>query len=85
MNIKLSDLTLVGWLLTLLTITLTVVLIIYSGKVWHAILPGGTYPALLLAAPGLFLGIIFFVVGASTLESIGWPIVRATKEDPDEE
>jgi hypothetical protein len=84
MNVKLSDLTLVGWLLTLLTVTVIVVLMIYSGRIWHAVLPGGTYPAVLLAAPGLLLGVLFFAAGAGALEALGLPVVRIPDEDREE-
>jgi hypothetical protein len=82
MNIKLSDLTLVGWLLALVTIGLIVVLMIFSGRIWSDILPEGRYPTILLAAPGLIIGIVFFAIGAVVLKAVGLPVV---KRPPDPE
>jgi hypothetical protein len=82
MNIKLSDLTLTGWLLTLVTLTLVVVLMIFSGRLFYSILPAGRYPAMLLIAPGLFIGIAFFGISALVLNKIGLPVVR--KSQPSE-
>jgi hypothetical protein len=76
MNIKLSDLTAVGWLLTLATIGIIVVLMIYSGSIWNDVLPAGRYPAILLAAPGLIIGIVFFAVGAFVLKAAGLPAFK---------
>lgn len=78
--IKLSDLSLTGWLLTLLTIALILVLMIFSGKIWHGILPPGRYPALLLAAPGLVIGIVFFIIGAIVLKIAGFPVTKTARE-----
>lgn len=83
MNINLSDLTLVGWLLTLATIGIIVVLMIFSGGIWNDLLPPGRYPALLLAVPGLLIGILFFAIGALVLKAVGQPVMKpGPKEEP---
>jgi hypothetical protein len=79
MNIKLRDLTLAGWLLTLVTIGIIVLLMIYSGSLWQDILPPGRYPASLLAAPGLIIGLAFFGVCSALLRAIGIPVVRSAR------
>jgi hypothetical protein len=76
MNVKLSDLSLVGWMVTLVTVALVVVLMLFSGTLYTSILPAGRYPTMLLIAPGLILGIAFFAISAMILNRMGLPIVR---------
>jgi hypothetical protein len=76
MNVKLSDLTLVGWLLALVTSGLIVVLMIFSGIIWYHILPAGRYPTIMLIAPGLIIGIVFFAIGAVVLKAVGLPVIK---------
>jgi hypothetical protein len=76
MNIKLSDLTLVGWLLALATIGIVVLLAIYSGTLWTEIMPGMRGPEVLLAAPSILIGILFFGIGTFVLRAAGFPIVK---------
>ena len=80
--IKLSDLTLAGWLLTLATIGVIVGLLVGFGGYWNDLLPSGQYPAILLALPGLAAGVLFFVIGAVVLRAVGLPIVK-TAPPPD--
>lgn len=80
MNVKLSDLSLVGWLVALATIALVVVLMIYSGQIYAHVLPAGRYPAFALAIPGLIIGAIFFGISAAILRRAGHPIVRKGRE-----
>src|SRR5438128_1464920 len=81
MNIKLSNLTLGGWLLAAATIGLIVVLMLISGNLWYGLLPEGRYPAILLAAPGLGIGILFFVLCAWVLKAAGLPVVKPGPTD----
>jgi hypothetical protein len=83
MKMKMSDLTLAGWLLSLLTIGIIIVLIISSLVLAFAILPGGRYPTMLmvlLAAPGFIVGIVLFALGALFLKAVGFPVIKATPE-----
>ena len=78
LDIKLSDLTVWGWLLALATIGLIVGLMIPWGGWLYDVLPGDRfpYPAILLALPVLLLGIGIFVLGAVALNAIGLHVVR---------
>ena len=63
MDIKLSDLTAWGWFLLLATIGVIVgVMIPWGGWLYH-LLPGGSYPALLLALPVLAQQFLILSVG----------------------
>ena len=79
--IKLSDLTLAGWLLTLATIGVVVGLLVAFGGMWNELLPDGQYPAILLALPGLLAGVVFFVVGALVLKAVGLPVTAGAAAD----
>lgn len=87
MNLKFSDLTLVGWLLVLLTIGAMLVVLIPLGPFWNQLLPAGRYPAILLGAPALITGIAVFSIGAAILNRIGLPVVkrRADQDTPGSE
>jgi hypothetical protein len=76
MNINLSDLTLVGWLHTLVTIVVVVGLMLVSGQIYHHELPAGQYPVALLIAPGLLVAGIYFAIGSLILRRFGLPVVR---------
>jgi uncharacterized BrkB/YihY/UPF0761 family membrane protein len=82
MNIKLSDLTRAGWLLTLITIALVIVLMMVSAQIWYDILPRERYPPLLLAAPGLVLVVAFFMIGSAAFKAAGYPVVKPPSEPP---
>ena len=77
-DIKLSDLTVWGWLLALATIGLIVGLMIPWGGWLYDALPKGRfpYPALLLALPVLLVGIGVFVLGTIALNAIGLHVIR---------
>ena len=81
--IKLSDLTLVGWLLTLATIAVIVGLLVAFGGMWNDLVPDGQYPAILLALPGLLAGVVFFIVGAVILKAVGLPVTKQTPPPAD--
>jgi hypothetical protein len=65
-------------MLTLATIGIMVSLVVYSGSIWYEVLPAGEYPAILLATPGLLIGILFFAVGAVVLKKAGLPAIKTT-------
>ncbi len=80
---KLTDLTLAGWLLILSTIVVIWrVMIPWGDWVYHHF-PPGHYPGLLLAAPALIPGLLFFAIGERILHALGFPIVKERKK-PDE-
>ena len=81
--IKLSDLTLVGWLLTLATTGVIVGLLVGFGGMWNDQLPSGQYPVILLAIPGLIAGVLFFIIGAVVLKAVGLPVVKPTPPPAD--
>lgn len=74
--IKLSDLTLAGWLLTLATIAVVAGLLVAFGGMWNELLPEGQYSVFLLALPGLLAGIVFFIIGAVILKAVGLPVTK---------
>ena len=82
--IKLSDLTLVGWLLTLATIGVIVGLLVGFGGMWNDLLPSGQYPVILLAIPGLVAGVLFFIIGAVVLKAVGLPVVKPAPPPTDQ-
>ncbi|HTK75868.1 MAG TPA: hypothetical protein VL371_11465 [Gemmataceae bacterium] len=86
MNIRLSDLTVWGWLLALASIGVIVGGMIPWAGWLYAVLPrtlysiAVRYPAEFLALPVLILGIGVFALGALILKSIGLPIIRQRPE-----
>lgn len=80
MNVKLTDLTLVGWLPALATVAVVVVLEIYSGSLLAEMIPGANALPVLLAVPGLVIGVLFFVLGALALRVAGLPVVKKGKD-----
>jgi hypothetical protein len=79
--LSLSNLTLTGWLLTFVIIGVIVGLMIPYGRWLHDLLPGGRYPALLLALPVLIAALILFAVGALILKRLGMPVWKPGHED----
>jgi hypothetical protein len=45
-------------------------------------LPGGHYPASLLALPVLALALALFALGALALKRLGFPVWKSSHEDP---
>lgn len=86
MHIKLSDLTVWGWLLALVSIGVIVGGMIPWAGWLCAVLPRTLYsirvryPTGLLALPVLTLGIGVFALGALILKAIGLPIIRKRPE-----
>src|SRR5207249_3894452 len=80
MDMKLSQLTLAGWLLTLVTIGIVVVLIVVTGFVWNSIFPAVGCPELLLGAPGIIIGVAFYSLSARVLKKMGLPVVKRSSE-----
>ena len=76
MNIKLSDLTIVGWLLALFTIAVTG----YVGISLFDGLPAGRYPAGGLIAVVAVVGVAVFMLCAAVLRRIGLPVSRPKPE-----
>jgi hypothetical protein len=77
---KLTDLTWTGWLLILATgIVIWRVMIPWGDWVYHHF-PPGPYPGLLLAAPALIPGLLFFAIGERILHALGFPIVKNKKK-----
>jgi hypothetical protein len=76
MNMKLSDMTLVGWLLALATIALVIILEVFSGSLFAEMIPGASALPVLLAIPGLIIGVLCFALGTLVLRFVGLPVVR---------
>jgi hypothetical protein len=76
MNVKLTDLTLAGWLLALTTVALIAVLMVYAGSLFTELIPGAKGMPVLLAVPGPIIGILFFGIGAFALRLAGVRVIR---------
>ena len=72
MNIKLSDLTALGWGLVVVAITATV----FVGLAVFGNLPPGRYPAVGIIAVVAVVGVGVFTVGAFALKLVGLKVVR---------
>ena len=81
MNIRLSDLTVWGWMLLLATVGVIFGLMIRWGRWLYDMLPPGGYPTLLLALPVLLLGIGFYALGALLLNAIGLRVIRQSRKE----
>ena len=84
-NIKLSDLTLVGWLLALVTGGIIGVLSFFTVSLLPDDTGGLLYDILasllgLLAFIPCILGFIFFVASAAILKALGLPVVKRPPE-----
>lgn len=80
LDISLANLTLVGWLLTLLTIGIIVVLMFLSAALWNDIVRVPPIAAKVLTLPGLAVGVGFFILSAAKLKSIGLPAFKQLPE-----
>lgn len=76
MNMKLSDLTVAGWLLTLIT----AVLIFPLMGLTTALFPPGEYPIIVLMFLGLMAALGVFAIGSKILMHVGLPIVKPQLE-----
>jgi hypothetical protein len=81
MKIRLSDLTVWGWILLFATVGVIFVLMIPWGQWLYDILPPGGYPALLIGLPVLLIGICFYAIGALLLNTIGLHVIRRSREE----
>jgi len=80
MNVKLTDLSLVGWLLALTTMAVVAALMIFSGTLFGEMIPNASgATAHLLAIPGPIIGIIFFGITAFVLGKFGMPVLRKSR------
>jgi MFS family permease len=78
--LSLSHLTFSGWLLTFVTIGVLVGLMIPYGGWLSDHLPGGHYPAEILALPIIALALAFFAMGAFVLKRSGLPVWKSSYE-----
>ena len=76
LNIKLSDLTLAGWLLVIMTGGIMVVLSYFTVSLLYDSLPWLLDLDYLLAVIPFIPGFTFFVVIAAVLKALGLPVVK---------
>lgn len=79
LNVRLSDLTVWGWMLALVTVGIIFALMIPWGRWLYDMLPPGMYPALLFALPVLLLGLAVFFLGAVFMNAMGLRVLRCPR------